>query len=154
MPPEDGDSPGEHHLSIKQALKKSEERFRRVVESTPNLPVMIRANGVIELVNARAECDLAIRERGLWGGLLTAGCPHGFAVIVRDCGIHSSVIRSRDRWVPDAAPTVSEMTVVCSRRRSASIRSWPKGGQGPLRHCRRHRVQGKEDGIGIPRLYC
>ena len=35
--------------------KRLEERFRRVVESSPSAMVMIRANGEIEMVNAQAE---------------------------------------------------------------------------------------------------
>jgi PAS domain S-box-containing protein len=37
------------------ARKRLEERFRRVVESSPIAKVMIRANGRIEMVNAQAE---------------------------------------------------------------------------------------------------
>ena len=37
------------------ARKRLEERFRRVVEWAPNAMVMIRANGLIELVNSQAE---------------------------------------------------------------------------------------------------
>jgi PAS domain S-box-containing protein len=40
---------------IEQALRKSEERFRRVVESAPNAMVMINQAGLIEMVNAQAE---------------------------------------------------------------------------------------------------
>lgn len=37
------------------ALRKSEERFRRVVEAAPNAMVMVNAAGLIEMVNAQAE---------------------------------------------------------------------------------------------------
>jgi PAS domain S-box-containing protein len=40
---------------IEWALQKSEERFRRVVESAPNAMVMINSAGQIEMVNAQAE---------------------------------------------------------------------------------------------------
>ncbi len=40
---------------IEQALRKSEERFRRVVESALSAMVMIRPTGQIELVNAQTE---------------------------------------------------------------------------------------------------
>jgi PAS domain S-box-containing protein len=40
---------------IALALRKSEERFRRVVESAPNAMVMIDESGTIEMVNAQAE---------------------------------------------------------------------------------------------------
>jgi len=41
--------------AIETALEKSEARLRRVVEAAPNAMVMIRQNGVIEMVNAQAE---------------------------------------------------------------------------------------------------
>lgn len=41
--------------SIEQALKKSEERFRHVVESAPSAMVMINSSGRIEMVNAQTE---------------------------------------------------------------------------------------------------
>ena len=40
---------------IEHALAKSEARFRQVVESAPNAMVMIRSNGLIEMVNTQAE---------------------------------------------------------------------------------------------------
>ena len=40
---------------IAAALRKSEERFRQVVESAPNAMVMINGAGTIEMVNAQAE---------------------------------------------------------------------------------------------------
>jgi two-component system, sensor histidine kinase PdtaS len=43
------------HQQAEQALRKSEERFRHVVESAPNAMVMINRAGVIEMVNAQAE---------------------------------------------------------------------------------------------------
>ncbi len=41
--------------SIERALEKSEARFRQVVEASPSAMVMIRATGLIEMVNAQAE---------------------------------------------------------------------------------------------------
>jgi two-component system cell cycle sensor histidine kinase/response regulator CckA len=40
---------------FEQALRKSEERFKRVVESAPSAMVMIGSSGAIELVNLQAE---------------------------------------------------------------------------------------------------
>src|SRR5919107_379225 len=40
---------------IAVVLRKSEERFRQVVESAPNAMVMINRRGGIEMVNAQAE---------------------------------------------------------------------------------------------------
>ncbi|MDR3435820.1 histidine kinase dimerization/phosphoacceptor domain -containing protein [Telmatospirillum sp.] len=42
-------------LLVESALRKSEERFRLVVESAPNAMVMTNDRGVIEMVNAQAE---------------------------------------------------------------------------------------------------
>jgi PAS domain S-box-containing protein len=41
--------------TIEAALRKSEERFRHVVESAPSAMVMINRSGIIEMVNAQAE---------------------------------------------------------------------------------------------------
>ena len=41
--------------SIRQALEKSEERFRRVIEYSPIAKVMVNAGGQIEMVNAQTE---------------------------------------------------------------------------------------------------
>jgi len=41
--------------TLEEVLKKSEERFRQVVESAPNAMVMISRGGLIEMVNAQAE---------------------------------------------------------------------------------------------------
>jgi PAS domain S-box-containing protein len=40
---------------LEHALRKSEERFRRVVEAAPNAMLMVSASGQIEMVNAQAE---------------------------------------------------------------------------------------------------
>jgi PAS domain S-box-containing protein len=42
-------------LEVEHALRKSEERFRLVVEAAPNAMVMIGPSGLIEMVNAQAE---------------------------------------------------------------------------------------------------
>lgn len=42
-------------LRIEQALRKSEERFRQVVESAPNAMVMVNSRGLIEMINTQAE---------------------------------------------------------------------------------------------------
>ena len=41
--------------SIERALRKSEERFRQVVEAAPNAMVMINQKGLIEMLNPQAE---------------------------------------------------------------------------------------------------
>lgn len=47
--------PEQKPQDIAQALEKSEARFRRVVEYSPSAMVMVRADGLIEMVNAQAE---------------------------------------------------------------------------------------------------
>jgi len=45
-----------HDITVmRTSEEKSEERFRRVVESAPNAMVMINAKGLIEMINAQAE---------------------------------------------------------------------------------------------------
>ena len=48
-------SEDDHRPAIERALRKSEERFRQVVEAAPNAMAMIDADGLIEMVNAQAE---------------------------------------------------------------------------------------------------
>ena len=55
MPSDSGTSGDFRNTGLGDALRKSEERFRRVVESALSAMVMIRATGQIELVNAQAE---------------------------------------------------------------------------------------------------
>ncbi len=45
----------DHGHQITTALRKSEDRFRQVVEAAPNAMVMANAAGLIEMVNAQAE---------------------------------------------------------------------------------------------------
>lgn len=45
----------ERSEQFERILRKSEERFRRVVEHAPNAIVMVNAAGLIEMVNAQAE---------------------------------------------------------------------------------------------------
>ncbi|MGF1627036.1 MAG: PAS domain S-box protein, partial [Alphaproteobacteria bacterium] len=49
------DSRERRRQRIERALRRSEERFRSVVEAAPNAMVMISAEGRIEMVNAHAE---------------------------------------------------------------------------------------------------
>src|SRR6202011_5645489 len=53
--------------STQDALSKSEERFRLVVESVPNAIVMINGNGRIEMVNAEAEKMFGYERADLLG---------------------------------------------------------------------------------------
>jgi PAS domain S-box-containing protein len=54
-------------LELKGALHKSEERFRKVVESVPNAIVMIAPNGLIEMVNAQTEQMFGYSRNDLLG---------------------------------------------------------------------------------------
>jgi PAS domain S-box-containing protein len=53
--------------SIERALQESEARFRRVVESAPSAMVMIRENGLIEMVNGQAELVFGYARAELLG---------------------------------------------------------------------------------------
>ncbi len=45
----------EKRQGMEHALRKSEERFRQVVESAPNAMVMINSRGMIEMINTQTE---------------------------------------------------------------------------------------------------
>ena len=52
---------------LKRALQKSEERFRKVVESVPNALVMVSPKGLIEMVNAQTERMFGYSRNDLLG---------------------------------------------------------------------------------------
>src|SRR6188768_3301614 len=66
------------NLKIKQALRKSEERFRRVVESAPSAMVMIGPTGTIEMVNAQAELVFGYPRAELLGQFVEMLVPMRF----------------------------------------------------------------------------
>jgi PAS domain S-box-containing protein len=49
------ESEEDDRLNIELSLRKSEERFRQVLESAPNAMVMVGPTGLIEMVNAQTE---------------------------------------------------------------------------------------------------
>ena len=53
--------------TLEEVLKKSEERFRQVVELAPNAMVMIGREGLIEMVNAQAERVFGYERADLLG---------------------------------------------------------------------------------------
>jgi len=63
---------------IERALRQSEERFRRVVESAPNAMVMIDASGRIDMVNAQAERLFGYRRDELLGQPIEILVPERF----------------------------------------------------------------------------
>ena len=63
---------------IEQALRKSEERFRQVVESAPNAMVMIGADGRIEMVNAQTERLFGYPRDEMLGELVEKLVPERF----------------------------------------------------------------------------
>ncbi len=63
---------------IEQALQKSEERFRRVVESAPNAMLMINARGQIEMLNAQAERVFGYARSELLGQSIERLVPERF----------------------------------------------------------------------------
>ncbi len=61
-----------------RALEKSEARFRRVVESAPNAMVMIRSNGLIEMVNTQTEVVFGYARSELLGRAVEMLVPQRF----------------------------------------------------------------------------
>ena len=69
---------GRGTTSIEQALEKSEERFRRVVEAAPSAMVMINSAGRIEMVNAQAERVFGYARAELLGQTVELLVPERF----------------------------------------------------------------------------
>ncbi len=65
-------------LKVEQALRKSEERFRQVVESAPSAMVMVNTGGLIEMVNAQAERVFGYDRTELLGKPLEMLVPERF----------------------------------------------------------------------------
>jgi PAS domain S-box-containing protein len=68
----------ERAREIEVALRKSEERFRRVVEAAPNAMVMIGAGGRIEMVNAQAELVFGYERAEMLGQPIEMLVPERF----------------------------------------------------------------------------
>ncbi|HVJ52637.1 MAG TPA: histidine kinase dimerization/phosphoacceptor domain -containing protein [Aliidongia sp.] len=64
--------------AFEQALRKSEERFRRVVEAAPNAMVMVGSGGLIEMVNAQAERMFGYGRAEMLGVPVELLVPHRF----------------------------------------------------------------------------
>src|SRR5882757_1337349 len=64
--------------AIEIALRKSEERFRQVVESAPNAIVMINSIGIIEMVNAQTERVFGYPRNELLGQSIEMLVPERF----------------------------------------------------------------------------
>jgi PAS domain S-box-containing protein len=64
--------------SIERALRKSEERFRQVVEAAPNAMVMINQKGLIEMVNPQAERVFGYDRQELLGQPIEVLVPERF----------------------------------------------------------------------------
>jgi len=63
---------------IERALRQSEERFRRVVESAPNAMVMIDGSGRIDMVNTQTERLFGYRREELLGQPIEVLVPERF----------------------------------------------------------------------------
>ena len=63
---------------IELALRKSEERFRKVVEAAPNAMVMIGATGLIEMVNLQAESLFGYQRAEMLGQPIETLVPERF----------------------------------------------------------------------------
>ena len=64
--------------SLEPALENSELRFRQIVEASPCAMMMIRTNGQIEMVNARAELVFGYARTELLGQLVEMLLPERF----------------------------------------------------------------------------
>ena len=64
--------------SIERALRKSEERFRQVVEAAPNAMVMINQQGLIEMLNPQAERVFGYERQELLGKPIELLVPERF----------------------------------------------------------------------------
>ena len=71
-------SPLQTTEEIASALRKSEERFRQVVESAPNAMVMINNAGIIEMVNAQAERVFGFARDEMLGNSIEMLVPERF----------------------------------------------------------------------------
>ena len=80
---------------IEEALRHSQDRFRRMVDAAPNAMVMVNGDGIIELVNAQAE-----RVFGYWRGDML-GRPVEMLVPQRFRGHHP---RLRGSFLADPHP--------------------------------------------------
>jgi PAS domain-containing protein len=90
---------------IARALQKSEERFRQVVESAPNVMVMINPQGTIEMVNAQAERVFGFSRGEMLGQPIGMLVPERVRQNLRVSGALSFSARYRARRGPDAAST-------------------------------------------------
>ena len=78
MPSDTDPSAAHADGSVAEALRKSEERFRRVVESAASAMVMINQAGRIELVNAQAERAFGYTRAELLGQSIELLVPERF----------------------------------------------------------------------------
>jgi PAS domain S-box-containing protein len=76
--PSQPDSVPKTVAEIAVALRKSEERFRRVVEFAPNAMVMINSQGAIEMMNTQAERMFGFERHELLGQSIELLIPERF----------------------------------------------------------------------------
>jgi PAS domain-containing protein len=93
----------------KLALRKSEERFRLVVESAPNAIVMIGPTGLIEMVNAQTERVFGYSRNERQTAASRPGRP--------------------GRVAPGATPRSTQPSMASSRSSISGGLSWERGTQ-------------------------
>ena len=86
-------------------LQRSEEHFRRVVESAPNAIVMIGHTGLIEMVNAEAERVFGYIRNELIGKPVEMLVPERYRPKHSGLGPPSSQILYQGQWEQDAIST-------------------------------------------------
>jgi PAS domain S-box-containing protein len=97
------------NLSSEQALAKSEARFRGVVEAAPNAMVMIRDNGLIEMVNAQAERVFGYSRAEMLGQPVEMLAPERFRA-------HHSRLRDEFFGDPKSRPTGADQDLYGLRK--------------------------------------
>jgi two-component system, sensor histidine kinase PdtaS len=80
---------------IEQALRKSEERNRLVVEAAPNAMVMVDAEGRIEMPNTQAERVFGYSRTEMLGQPVEMFVRNGTALIIREPADASGGDRAR-----------------------------------------------------------
>jgi PAS domain-containing protein len=90
---------------IGRAIRKSEERFRVVVESAPNAIVMIGPTGLIEMVNTQTERVFGYSRNELLGQPIEMLVRGAIVTTIRDCEPRSLRIPNQGRWEQDATST-------------------------------------------------
>ena len=110
-------------------LRRSEGRFRGLLESAPDGVVIVDATGRIVLVNQQTEEMFAYERRRAAGrARLKCCCRNCSASDTLTIAAHTSLTRARGRWASGSSLPVGARTAASFRSTSPSARSRPKVG--------------------------